>query len=214
MPMVEDVSEVYTPCFGKPNSNMFASINGVKPLGQQMVEDSRSFVGFDFGVSDMVNYTREREMIFSFTMTLDEIPNITEFLSFLSDRNGQTEKFWWYCPISFFEVTSDISAEALTVSIYRNEYEWRGFERFFIYTGDLLFVRPILSTSTNVSLGITTLYFTNDVGYPIEKAKIDTCGLLYLVRFTQDSFDVKFKTTGVVECDLTVKELILEYPTI
>lgn len=137
-----------------------------------------------------------------------------ELIDFFQARNGQHGCFWTPSWITNFQIIDDLVASDSVIPVRNDSFSktYSGYERIAIVlaSGDII-VREI-SGATEIDSTQENLTLVSPVDRIINMVDIDLCCLFLLVRFDMDVLSIKHITDSISETEITVYELVREYP--
>lgn len=119
-----------------------------------------------------------------------------EFLLYLSERQGNVQRFWAVYPRTIFHMKSDW--ESTDISCESNDFHFlhKGQERVFLVlnNGDLITRRVSSAVNDKISNTLTLVVANAPDAGTVTPADVAIFGRLYLARFNMVSFACKART--------------------
>ena len=137
-----------------------------------------------------------------------------EFLNFLNAQKGRWKKFWIPTWIAHFELTEMAPNGVSHIHVKNTKFKmlWGGHERlhFFMTNGD--HVTREITDVDETSESVETLWLTTALTRQINPEDVFFIGFYLLARLDIDEIEFRHHTSAVSEFDLSVIELVREYP--
>lgn len=172
----------------------------------------RQLIGYSGTAKTLANWSDERPQILEFGVTVPDKARNKELLDHFLAVKGRHKRFWLLTPHNVFTLNGLHSAGVVSLSVLRNEFDFRGLDRFYILlnNGDLI-------TRKMDSFAVDEENDTADIGFAIptdrvlDPAAIALFGLVLLVRLDSDELNLAHDTDLVADATVRVVELVKEY---
>lgn len=187
--------------------------NWVSPLDQSFVI-TRYLLSYKGTSSDISEQNASVPIVLTAQWDFDSKEDQFNFKTFIHDRIGRTERFWFKYPRSLFRVKDALSNGSSQINCYRDNSELfiQGHERIYIEltSGDLI-VRKIDSASLDTVNDQVELTLATALDRDITLSEIAMVGRYLLVRFDDDIFRFSLQSDDHLTITQRVNELIYDY---
>lgn len=188
----------------------------VKTSPKSKLEHSRQFLSDPGTRQEVITHTTNLPIKYNVAFTNLERSEIYELINFFNTVRGRRTPFWWIFQQTLFTPALDYLATDTVLAVEANKviYDFRGYERIFIYltSRDLLTfqvsnITPGLNETDPYSLTISTA-----IGRIVEKQDILMFGKLLFCRLDSDELKVNYQTATCASSTIDLIELTEEYP--
>jgi hypothetical protein len=152
---------------------------------------------------------------FSYTFLNKSKAEEYELLKFIDEKKGRWGSFWMPTWVTQFDLLAPIETTGTLIVVLNRKFSsiFRGYERFFILlsNGDMIVRQITKSTVYNTEAEVLT--YSTLIPQRILPSQVVLFGLFMFVRFDTDEFTFNYQTDTVSTVNVSVVELVKEYPT-
>ena len=189
---------------------LFSEYQDWKETPRLNVKTNTNLFGFEGTAQQLLNHSPEQPHALQFLVTLENLQQIFDFLTFFVARKGRLEKFWFPLPYNVFTAVGQQVISATKLLVNSPSFDYKGFERVYLLleNGDLI-TRHVTAVS---DAGGGNLFFdVSALDRTIEESDVVLSSLLLLVRFDQDDVELLQKQLYCSSFSVRLLELINEY---
>lgn len=189
--------------------DLLFSLQNWRERPKMNVKTNVRLFGFEGTVKQVINQSDDQPHDLDFLVTLENLEQIFQFLTFFHSRRARLERFWFPLPYGIFSLVGQQLSGNTVLKVNSPTFFYRGFERIYILlsNGDLI-TREV--TAVNEVAG--ELFFTvAALDRTIEESDVELCSLLLLCRFDNNDVKLKYKPYTAADTNIKLKELITEY---
>jgi len=187
--------------------------NWTKPLDADFLSNE-IFHQTESSYKKIITFDARKPKVFKIEIVLNGLDQIKSFLDFFDEREGIIKPFWFKSKINSFTVSTAITSGATEIEHIKNGFPngFSGHERFYIENSSGDIITRKIQTAVSVDLSTDKVTFTDEVGQDIEINEVSFMGFCVLCRFMNKNIKVKYQAPTIATVDVTLKELIEEYP--
>ena len=173
------------------------------------IKSNVQLFGFEGTVQQVINHSEEQPHNLSFSVMLLSLEEIYNFLKFWHDRKGMHERFWFPLMYNVFELMSPISSGVTQIVVSSPEFEYRGFERLYLYLNDgSLITRKITQVTDD---GDNLILTVSEMDRQILAADVVLFSLFLLCHFDVDQIELNYSNPSIASTNVRISELVNEY---
>ena len=171
---------------------------------------ARELVVFDGTATQLVVLSEDQPQNLEFLVTIRNKAEENQFLTDFLARKGQYERFWFTHPSNRFTLFSIVSPNANVVTLVKNNFEYRGYERiYFLLAGGDLVTRKITNLVKNDET--MDIYLESPIDRQIEPSNVVLLSFMLLCRLAIDELEIRHISTEISETNIKILELVGEY---
>lgn len=188
--------------------------NWINEIGGDL-QLSKEILEFPGTVQEQQLHTTDRPVRYTMRFSFLSRSELRAFEVFFHSMKGRHGCFWMPSPSQQFDLFSDHTLGEGALRYKENGFEdvFKGYERVFVQKVDgSLLTYEISSISDGVEEGQKNLNLGENLDQNITIDECDNFSLLHLMRFDIDEPPFDFLNDGTAELNITVTELVKEYP--